>query len=77
MITYLSKDNLIQFATKYNMAKYPNIYIGTEGNSYFIGNYYKVGHLPFMVLYNKDGDLIKVYDKELSIDDLSEQLRYL
>lgn len=77
MITYLSKDNLIQFATKFNINKYSNIYIGTEGNSYFIGNYYKVGHLPFMVLYNKDGDLIKVYDKELSIDDLISRLRNL
>lgn len=77
MVTYLPKDNLAQFVTKYNITKYPNIYIGTEGDSYFIGNYYKVGHLPFMVLYNKDGDLIKIYDKKLDLEDLIIRIKGL
>jgi len=77
MITYQPKDDVIHFASQFNLNKYSNIYIGTEGNSYFIGNYYKVGKLPFMALYNKNGDLIKLYDKELSINDLITRLKNL
>lgn len=77
MITYLPKDMVVQFATAFHLDKYSNIYIGTEGNSFFVGNYYKVGELPFIALYNKNGDLIKIFNKEKSLDNLSEQLRYL
>lgn len=77
MITYLSKDKVAQFAAEYNLDKYSNLFIGTEGDSYFVGNYYKVGQLPFMALYNKNGDLIKIYDKELSIEDLLIRLKNL
>jgi thiol-disulfide isomerase/thioredoxin len=77
MITYKSKDKVMQFVSDYHLDKYSNIYVGTEGDSFFVGNYYKVGKLPFIALYNKNGDLIKIYNKENSLDDLSEQLRYL
>ena len=77
MITYQSRDNLIQFVSKFNINKYSNIYVGTEGNSYFIANYYNVGKIPFMALYNKDGDLIKLYDKGNNIDDLIIRLKNL
>jgi thiol-disulfide isomerase/thioredoxin len=77
MITYLSLSIVKQFVSDYHLDKYSNIYIGTEGNSYFVGNYYKVGKLPFLALYNKNGDLIKVYDKEISIEDLLIHLRGL
>lgn len=77
MITYLSLNIVKQFVSEYQLDKYSNIYIGTEGNSYFVGNYYKVGKLPFLALYNKNGDLIKVYDKGISIEDLLIHLRGL
>lgn len=77
MITYLSKDLVKQFVSKYHLDKYSNIFIGTEENSYFVGKYYKIGKLPFMALYNKNGDLVKVYDKEINIEDLLIHLRGL
>jgi thiol-disulfide isomerase/thioredoxin len=77
MITNLSIDKVKQFVTEYHLDKYSNIFIGTEGNSFFVGNYYSVGKLPFMALYNKNGDLIKVYNKEISIEDLLIHLRDL
>jgi hypothetical protein len=66
-----------QFISEYHLDKYSNIFIGTEEDSYFVGKYYRVGQLPFMTLYNKNGDLIKIYDKGLSIDDLLIHLRAL
>jgi len=77
MITYQPKDKVKQFVSEYQLDKYSNIFIGTEEDSYFVGNYYKVGQLPFMALYNKNGDLIKTYNKEISIDDLLIHLRGL
>lgn len=77
MITYQSKDKVKQFVSEYQLDKYSNIFIGTEEDSYFVGKYYKVGQLPFMALYNKNGDLIKIYNKEISIEDLLIHLRGL
>lgn len=77
MITNLSIDKVKRFVTEYHLDKYSNIFTGTEGDSFFVGNYYKVGKLPFMALYNKNGDLIKVYNKEISLEDLLIHLRDL
>ena len=77
MITNLSIDKVKHFVTDFHLNNYSNIFIGTEGNSFFVGNYYKIGKLPFMALYNKNGDLIKIYDKEISIEDLIIKLRKL
>lgn len=77
MITNLSIDKVKHFVTEFHLDNYSNIFIGTEGNSFFVGNYYKVGKLPFMALYNKNGDLIKIYDKEISIEDLIINLKKL
>jgi thiol-disulfide isomerase/thioredoxin len=77
MITNLSIDKVKRFVTDYHLDKYSNIFTGTEGDSFFVGNYYKVGKLPFMALYNKNGDLIKVYNKEISLEDLLIHLRDL
>src|SRR4030042_3276466 len=75
MIIYQPKDKVKQFVSEYQLDKYSNIFIGTEEDSYFVGKYYKVGQLPFMALYNKNGDLIKTYNKEISIEDLLIHLR--
>jgi cytochrome oxidase Cu insertion factor (SCO1/SenC/PrrC family) len=77
MITSQPKEKVKQFISEYQLDKYSNIFIGTEEDSYFVGKYYKVGQLPFMALYNKNGDLIKIYDKELSIADLLIRLKDL
>ena len=77
MITYLPLESLNRFVTKYNLGQYSNIYIGTEGNSYFVQNYYQIGPMPFMALYNENGDLIKIINVENKLDELSTQLNYL
>ena len=77
MITNMPIDQVKNFVTEFQLGKYSNIYIGTEGDSYFVGRYYRIGKLPFVALHNKNGDLIKVYDKEISIEDLLLNLRGL
>ena len=77
MITNTPLEQVKHFVTEFQLEKYPNIFVGTEGDSFFAGRYYRVGRLPFMVLHNKDGDLIKVYNQEMNIEDLLVRLRGL
>ena len=77
MITYLPVERVSKFVKDYNLSKYPNIYAGTEGTSFFVRNYYKITDMPFAALYTKNGDLVKSYSKEVSLKDLSARLRNL
>lgn len=77
MITYLPVGSVKRFVTKYDLNKYSNIYIGTEGDYFFVRDYYKIEKFPFMVFYNENGDLIKIYNygQKNQLEDLSLRLR--
>jgi thiol-disulfide isomerase/thioredoxin len=77
MITNLPIEQVRQFVSEFELEKYSNIFVGTEGDSNFVGRYYNVGRLPFIALHNKNGDLIKAYKEETSIEDLLLHLRSL
>jgi thiol-disulfide isomerase/thioredoxin len=77
MITYLAIDKVIQFEKTYELKKYQNIYVGTEGNTFFVKNYYRITNMPFIALYTKNGDLVKEYRNEGALADLSIQLNKL
>ena len=77
MITYLPVGTLPQFISKYNLNMYPNIFVGTEGTSFFLRGYYNITRFPFIALYSMNGDLIKIYVKEENLNDLSDRLRDL
>jgi thiol-disulfide isomerase/thioredoxin len=77
MITYLPVESVKIFVAKYNLNNYPNIYIGTEGDYFFVRDYYKIEKFPFMVFYSENGDLIKnySYSQKNQLEDLSLRLR--
>lgn len=77
MITYLPVSNVAKFVQQYGLNKYSNIYIGTEGGTFFVRNYYKIEHMPFIALHDKDGSLVKEYRKEGPLTDLINQLNKL
>jgi hypothetical protein len=77
MVTYLPVDNVSKYVSKYKLNIYPNIFVGTEGNSFIVRYYYNITRFPFIALYNKNGDLIKIWDKEENIDDLLNRLKSL
>lgn len=78
MITYQPVEIVAQYVKKNNLGKYPNIYVGTEGSSLFVRNYYDIMLFPFMTLYNKNGDLIVKYtSKQVSVDDLLGRIKKL
>lgn len=77
MITYLPIENVSKFADQYQLKKFPYIYIGTEGSTYFLKNYYNLSSMPFMALYTKNGDLVKTYLNETGLSDLINRLKTL
>jgi len=78
MITYVPVEKVKPYVSENNLDKYPNIYIGTEGNSLFVANYYRIRNFPFVALFDKNGNLIKRYlSTEVNVNDLILHLKNL
>jgi thioredoxin-related protein len=61
---------LKDFYKTFDLKKYPNITIGTEAHTYVVQRYYQVRTTPYIAFYNKDGKLVRAFDKAPSIDTL-------
>lgn len=78
MVTYMTGDIVSKYVVKNSLNMYTNIYVGTEGNTLFLKNYYNIINFPYVVLYNKEGDLIIKYtNKKVDIDDLVSRIKKL
>ena len=77
LITYSSVDRVSKFERDYNLAKFSNIYTGTEGTTFFLRNYYGIMNVPFAALYTKNGDLVASYEKDVNLKTLIEKLKEL
>lgn len=77
MITYLPVEKVSQFAKDYKVAKYPNVYVGTEGNTLFVQRYYNLSQIPFVALYSKGGDFITSYVRTVPLKELAAKLARL
>jgi thiol-disulfide isomerase/thioredoxin len=77
MITYLPVAKVAAFIKKYSVKKYPNLYVGTEGSTFFVRNYYGLTEMPFAALYTSNGDLVSWYTKNISIQNLISKLNNL
>ena len=77
MVTYLPVDDVRKFNQKYNLSEHPNIYVGSEGSTFFLKNYYALTQMPFIALYAKNGDFVKSYRNEEALTDLSNRVKNL
>ncbi len=78
MITYQPVENVRAYVVKNKLNNYSNIFIGTEGSSLFVRNFYNIMKFPFMTLYNKNGDLIVKYQmNEINLDDMYSRIKAL
>ena len=78
MITYQPVEMVTPYVQKNRLDTYPNIYVGTEGSSLFVRNYYNILKFPFMTLYNKNGDLIVKYTStQVNVEDLHQRVKGL
>jgi thioredoxin-related protein len=75
MITFAEPLKASQvFYRDFNLKKYPNFTVGTEGYTYLVQKYYQVKTTPFIALYNKKGKLVKSYEKAPTVDSLAKEV---
>jgi thioredoxin-related protein len=69
MATYQPMNELTDFIAKYELSKYPNIKLGRD-TKYMLQPFYKIGGLPYLALYDKNGSLITHFEGNVSVDKL-------
>ena len=77
MISFLPIDKMATFEKDFKTNQYPNIIVGTEGLSFFVRNYYQIADMPFMALYDKNGNLITSHEKNIPLNELANKLKKL
>ena len=77
MITFVPLEQVSTFSKQYHLAKHSNIFTGTEGNTFFVKNYYRLIEMPFVALYNKNGDFIESYVREINLKVVASKLNTL
>jgi thiol-disulfide isomerase/thioredoxin len=75
MITWSSLQAIQVFNKDYELGKYPNITIGTEGYTYVVQRYYQVKTTPYIAIYNKKGKLVQAFDKVPKMADVMTALK--
>ena len=71
MITFVQQLKAIQvFARDFNLKKYPNWTVGTEGYTYKVQQFYHVATTPYLAFYNKIGKPVKYIDKDPKVDTI-------
>lgn len=58
------------FKRDYDLKKYPNVIIGTEGYTAFAQQYYKISTTPFIAMYHAGGKWAKYFDKTPKSEDV-------
>lgn len=63
------------FVRDYDLKKYPNIIVGTEGYTYTVQKYFNIETTPYIAIYNSDKKLVKGFAKAPDIDVLIKTLK--
>lgn len=69
MITSRPFEDMVNFASHYKINRFPAIKIGSDP-ARFVTRFYDVKFTPFSALYDKKGLLMKVYEKEIDMEEM-------
>lgn len=73
MVTF-TDFNLLKMLKTFNrdfdLAKYHNLTVGTEGHTYMVQQYYQVKTTPYIAIYDHKGKLLKAFEKAPTVDTL-------
>lgn len=73
MITWSNNFDIRAIKTFYHdfdLKKYPNIIVGTEGYTYTVQKYFQIETTPYIAVYNRSGKMVKGFAKAPTIEDL-------
>jgi len=71
LVSYFPLPALQQFSHDFKLHQFPNIKLGTEGNSFLIPAYFKIGKFPFTAVFNKAGKLVATFKEAPSAEVLA------
>jgi peroxiredoxin len=63
------------FVRDFDLKKYPNIEVGTEGYTYQIQKYFKIETTPYVAVYNSKGKLSKAFRKQPEVGDVLKAVK--
>jgi thiol-disulfide isomerase/thioredoxin len=69
MVTSRPFQDMANFAERYKISRFPSIKIGTDP-SHMVTQFYAVKFTPFSALYDRKGQLVKVYEKGIDMPEL-------
>jgi thioredoxin-related protein len=61
---------LKNFNRDFDLSKYKNITMGTEYPNYTVMTYLHVQNTPFVALYDRNGKMVKYFDKQPKAEDI-------
>ncbi|TWJ02272.1 thioredoxin-like protein [Mucilaginibacter frigoritolerans] len=78
MITFAEPLKASQvFYRDFDLKKYPNFTVGTEGYTYVVQRFYQVRTTPYIALYDKNHKLVKYFDKAPKADEIADAAKKL
>ncbi|QRR00483.1 TlpA family protein disulfide reductase [Dyadobacter sandarakinus] len=75
MVTFQNMDMLRPFVSKYKLATFPNFKVGTEGSSMLVQRYYQIRYFPYIVIYDKNGKMVKTFEGEQPHEEIFRTLK--
>ena len=66
MATTMPYEIMKSFIEEYKLDQYDNISVGRDFQ-YFLPTFFKISNLPFLAFYNKNKDLISVFEGSLGV----------
>lgn len=75
MATWTQLKAIQVFYKDFGLEKYPNITVGTEGNTMTLLHFYNVSTTPYIAIYSKTGQLVKAFDKVPKLEDILAVLK--
>jgi thioredoxin-related protein len=72
MSTNMFFEDMKDFEKKYNLADH-NIWVGRDVE-YILPAFYRIHNIPYLAMYNKNGDLITTFEGSMKIEDILKTL---
>lgn len=70
MASFVAISTLKEFEEAMVLGKFPNIKIGTEGESYRLARGLGIRKFPFVALYNGTGQLVRTFEGEQPLSEI-------
>jgi hypothetical protein len=75
MITNTSLKEVSQFEQHFNLKRYSNIKVGSEGKTFVFQRQFNIETFPFVALFNNRGSLMATYSFQTSPENLVNKIK--